>query len=75
MRKNCSNDREKLVEAEGRELAKILRSLDRIYSNLERSVHFLKQNTFPTCSWRLLFEFKLEKETIGIYKPTGKVRR
>ena len=33
MRKNCSSDREKLLkfEAEGRELSKILRSLEQFY--------------------------------------------
>ena len=45
MRKNCSSGQEKLLklEAEGREFAKILRT---IYLNSERSEQFLKQNAF-----------------------------
>jgi hypothetical protein len=66
VRKNCSSDQEKVLKfkAEGRKFAKILT----IYSNIERSVQFLKQNAFLTCSsWFLrcnTFEqlaFKLEK--------------
>ena len=45
MRKNCSSDREKLLEfeAEGREFAKFLRSLEQFIqiSNSERSEQFL----------------------------------
>ena len=43
MRKNCSSDREKLLkfDAQGREFAKFLRSLEQsIYSNSERSEQF-----------------------------------
>ena len=45
--KNCSSDREKLLEfeAEGQEFAKILISLD-IYSNSERSEQFLVTECF-----------------------------
>ena len=46
---NCSSDQEKPLkfEAEGREFAKKLRSLNRtIYSNSEKSEQFLKQNSF-----------------------------
>ena len=59
MRKKCSSDREKLLkfEAEGREFAKFLRSLEQF------------QNAFLTCSWKFLIsnkleqlEFKLEKK-------------
>ena len=49
VRKNCSSDREKVskFEAEGREYAKILRSVDRtIYSNSERSEQFLVTECF-----------------------------
>ena len=46
VRKNCSSDRSKLLkfEAECREFAKFLRSLERFFSNSEISVQFLKQN-------------------------------
>ena len=72
VRKNCSIDQEKL-KAEGREFAKILGlSFKTIYSNSERSLQFLKQNVFLTCSLRILrsnelehLGFKLEK-VIGI---------
>ena len=48
MRKKCSNDREKLskFEAEDREFAKKIEITQSIYSNSERSVQFLNQNTF-----------------------------
>ena len=49
VRKNCSSDRENLLkfEAEGREFAKKIRSLFRtIYSNSERSEHFLVTEYF-----------------------------
>ena len=69
MRKNCSSDREKLLkfEAEGREFAKILRSLE-LYSYSERSEQFLVTECSLTCSWTNKLEqleFKLEK-IIGI---------
>ena len=43
MRKNCSSDWEKLLkfEAEGREFAKNLRSLEQFFLNSERSDQFL----------------------------------
>ena len=53
LRKNCSSDLEKLLkfEAEGREFAKLLRSLGleitrTIYSNSERSEQFLVTECF-----------------------------
>ena len=52
MRNKCSSDREKLLkfEVEGREFAKILRSLNRtIYSNSERSEKIL----VPECFFNL----------------------
>ena len=76
-KKNCSSDREKLLKfvAEGREFAKILRSLNRtIYSNRERSEQFLVTKCFfnfvpggfSYVSNKLKqLEFKLEK-IIGI---------
>ena len=71
MRNHCSSDQEKHLkfEAEGREFAKFLRSLNRtIYSNSERSEQDLVTECFLTCSWKFLIsnnleqlEFKLEK--------------
>ena len=59
-------------EAEGREFAKYFKITRIINSNSERSVQFMKNNAFLTCSWRFLrantleqLEFKLEK-IIGI---------
>ena len=74
MRNNCFSDREKLLkfEAEGREFAKILRSLEQFIQTVKGQNNFWLQNVFLTCSWRLLIsnrleqlEFKLEK-IIGI---------
>jgi hypothetical protein len=73
VRKNCSSDREKVLkfEAEGREFAKILRSLEQFILTVGQN-NFWYQNAFLTCSWRFLIpnnleqlEFKLEK-IIGI---------
>ena len=48
MRKNCSSDREKLLkfEAEGREFANILRSLEQFIQNSERLDQFLVTECF-----------------------------
>ena len=50
MRKNCSSDREKLLkfEAEGRELAKILRSLEQFIQTVKGPNNFWLQNAFVT---------------------------
>ena len=70
MRKNCSSDREKLLkfEAEGREFAKILRSLEQFVQTVKGQNNFWYPNASLTCSWRFLrynkleqLEFKLEK--------------
>ena len=55
MRKTCSSDREKLLkfEAEGREFAKILGSLERFIQTV-KGQNFLKQNSFLTYSWSFL---------------------
>jgi hypothetical protein len=83
VRKNCSSDWEKLLkfEAEGREFAKILRSLEQFVGTVKGQNNFWYQNAFLTCSWRFLIsnkseqlEFKLEKN-IGIKKHAGKVRK
>ena len=74
MRKNYSIDREKLLkyEADGREFAKILRSLEQFVLTVEGQNNFLEQNAFSTRSRRFLksnklkqFKFKLEK-IVGI---------
>ena len=50
MRKNCSSDREKLLkfEAEGREFAKILRSVEQFIQTVKGQNNFGQQNTFLT---------------------------
>ena len=74
MRKNCSSDREKLLkfEAEGREFAKFLRSLEQFIQTVKGQNNFWQQKAFLSCSWRFLrsnkseqLEFKLKK-IIGI---------
>ena len=74
MRKKCSSDREKLLkfEAEGREFASILRSLEQFVQTVKGHYLVLKHNAFVTCSGRFLrsntleqLHFKLEK-IIGI---------
>ena len=73
MRKNCSNDREKLFKfkVEGLEFAKILRSLKQFIQIVKGQVNFWQQNAFLTCFWRFLrsnkleqLEFKLEKNIV-----------
>ena len=83
MRKNCSSDREKLLkfEAEGREFAKFLRSLEQLIQTVKGQNNFWQQNAFFTCSWRFLISNKLEQSKfklesiIGIKKHAGKVRK
>ena len=74
MRKHCSSDREILLkfEAEGREFAKFLRSLEQFIQTVKVQNNFWQQNVVLTCSWRFLIshkfkqlEFKMEK-IIGI---------
>ena len=56
MRKNCSSDRGKLLkfEAEGREFAKFLRSLEQFIQTVKGQDNCWKQNAFLTYSWRFL---------------------
>ena len=63
MRKNCSSDREKLLkfEAEGREFANILRSLEQFIQAVKGQNKFWQQNAFLTCSWRFLRSNKFEQ--------------
>ena len=60
--KNCSSDREKLLksEAEGREFAKFLRSLEQFI-----------QNAFLTRSWRFLRSYKLDQLEFKLEKIIG----
>ena len=84
MRKNCSSDREKLLkfEAEAREFAKFLRSLEQLFiQTVKGQNNFFITECFLTCSWRFLrsdkseqLEFELEKY-IGIEEHAGKVRK
>ena len=48
VRKNCSSDREKLLrfEAEGREFAKFLRSLEQFIQAVKGQINFWLQNAF-----------------------------
>ena len=63
MRKNCSSDQEKLLkfEAEGRELAKVLRSLEQFIQTVKGQNNFWQQNASLTCSWKFLISNKLEQ--------------
>ena len=82
-KKNCSSDQEKLLKfkAEGREFAKLWRSLEKIIQTVKGQSNFWKQNAFLTCSWRFLISNKLEQlgfkleKNIGIRKHAGKVRK
>ena len=60
--KNCSSDQEEILkfEAEGREFAKILRSLEQFIQTMKGQNNFWKQNTFLTCSWRFLRSNEIE---------------
>ena len=73
MRKNCSGDREKLLkfEAEGRELAKFLRSLEQFIQTVKGQNNFWKQNAFLTCSWRFLRSNNLEQLGFKLEKIIG----
>ena len=57
-------------EAEGREFAKISRSLEQFVRTVKGQNNFWCQNAFLTCSWRFLISNKLEqfklKKNIGI---------
>ena len=63
MRKNCSRDRETLwkFKAEGREFAKMLRSLEQFIQTLKGQKIFWYQNAFLTCSWGFLISNRLEQ--------------
>ena len=65
----CEKKNVLVIKAEGREFAKILRSLEQFIRTVKGQNNFWQQNAFLTCSWRFLrsnkLEFKLEKN-IGI---------
>ena len=63
MRKNCSSDPENFLkfEAEGREFAKFLRSLEQFIQTVKVSTIFGNRNAFLTRSWRFLISKKLEQ--------------
>ena len=73
MRKNCSTDREKLLKfkAEGREFAKILRSLEQFVQTVKGQNNLWLQNAFSTCSWRFLRYNKLEQLESKLEKNIG----
>ena len=70
-------------EAEGREFAKMLRSLKQFIQTVKGQNNVWQQNSFSPCSWRFLRSKKLEqlyiiqieKKNIGIEKHAGKVRK
>ena len=70
---NCSSDREKLlkIEAEGREFANFLRSVEQFIQAVNGQNSFWKQNAFLTCSWRFLMSHKLERLKIKLGKIIG----
>ena len=64
MGKKCSSDREKLLkfEAEGREFATFLWSLEQFIQTVKGQNNFWYQNAFLTCSRRfLIISYKLEQ--------------
>ena len=86
MRKNCSSYREKLLkfEAEGRDFAKFLRSLEQFIQTVKGQKKFwiyLKYlrarivrkpfRTCLTCSWRFLISNKLERLEFKLEKIIG----
>ena len=56
LREYCSSDWEKLLkfEAEGREFAKFLRSLEQFIQTVKGQNKFCEKNAFLTYSWRFL---------------------
>ena len=56
------------LKAENLQTIKITRT---IYSNTERPIQFLKQNTFSTCSWRFLWSDTLEQLRFKLEKLIG----
>ena len=55
-------------EAEGREFAKLLRSLEKFIQTVKGQNNFWEQNAFLTCPWRVLTFLRLEQIWIQIEK-------
>ena len=70
---NCSSDRKKLLkfEAEGREFAKILRSLEQFIQTVKGQNNFWKQNALLICCWRFLITNNLEQLELKLEKNIG----
>ena len=70
---NCSSDWEKRLklEAEGREFANFLRSLEQFIQTVKGQKIFWKKNAFLTCSWRFLRYNKLEQSELKLEKIIG----
>ena len=49
------------IRAEGREFAKILRSLEQFIQTVKGQNNFWLYNAFLTCSWRFLISNELEQ--------------
>ena len=62
-RKICYTNREKLLkfEAESREFAKKLWSLEQFIQAVKNQNNFWEQNAFLTCLWRFLMSHRLEQ--------------
>ena len=73
MRKNCSIDREFFLkfEAEGREFAKFLRSLEQFIQTVKVRTIFGNRMLFYICSWRFVISNKLEQLEFKLEKNIG----
>ena len=60
-------------EVEGKEFAKILRSLEQFVQKSERSGQLLVQNVLLTCSWRILRSQKIEQLYVIHYSDWKKI--
>ena len=71
--KKCFSDRENLLkfDAEGREFAKGLRSLEQFIQTVKCQNSFLWQNAFLTCSWKFLISKKLVQLKTKLGKIIG----
>ena len=60
-----------VIEAEGREFAKFLRSLEQFIQAVKGQNNFCEQNAFLTCSWRFPMSHKLEQFQFKLEKNIG----
>ena len=58
-------------EAERREFAKFLRSLEQFIQTVKGQNNFWQQNVFLTCSWRFFTSNKLEQLEFKLKKIIG----